>query len=412
MAAFVVSLFVVSLFVVAVFADSLGAEFGPTSSHHADNYIESAGGAILSIEGYAYSYSQGPQDELRYLGHHIETHTGGAAKTFVLGFTPQCHMAGGGSKQTCGLHSFELTGANAGNFVTETIITRQTALSGSFQWQGTSAIKQIDTGGEVNWVTSSVDDYYSAVWIVDFAGNLFHMHGDCQLGNNVLAESSGVLCTFADESAAISLPHDANDHPLGAQWVSSGGTDGFYSDAGAYCNVVIVAGDQAWYGSRLSNGNYGCLWAQISDTVSPLPVVSVAASLYDLYMITKNGTSFKIYSKSGVGTTAPVFSAFTDHSAAWSSAAGSLHPVFIDAWDSAHVRVVANDGSLWSFDGTNFASVTLPTGANAVFITKDTLGNIVYPTNVYLSVGPDAVYFSDALWGTGSSGNNWRIAYS
>jgi len=404
---------VFSLFVFTVSADSLGAKFGPTTTGHPDNYIESAGGANFFIEGYAYSYSQGPQDELRYLGHHIETdHTTSpsTSKTFVLGFTPQCHMAAGGSKQTCGLHSFELTGANAGDFVTETILTGQTTAAGSLQWQGTYPIKQIDTGGEVDWVAASVDDYYSAVWIVDFNGGLFHIWDPyCQLGNNVLSEvSSKVLCTFADTTALINLPHDANDHPLGAQWVSSGGTDGFYTDVRSYCNVAIVAGDQAWYGSRSSNGNNGCVWAQISDTVSPLPVVSVAASLYDLYFITRNGSTFQIYFKSGVGTTAPLFSEFSAITT-WSATA---QPIFIDAWDSSHVRVVADDGSLWSFDGTNFASVSLPLGASAVFITKDSNGHIVYPSNVYLSVGPDAVYLSDSLWGTGTSGNNWRIAYA
>jgi len=403
--------FALSLLLVAVVADNFGAEFGPTGAN-ADDYIETAGGANQAIEGLEYSVNKGSWDELRYLGHHVESD----GRTWVLGFTPYCSMthnnAGHSTGQTCGLHSFELTGHTADadlsthGYVTEVLLTHQGVGYANLQWEGDHAIHQIDTGNELDWTSQLSHDFYVTVWVVDSAGGLFHLHDNCETGLSLFSYSASVLCLFTSARASVATPTDGSGNSLGVQWVSSGGSYDSSSGVQQYCNVGVIASDNnAYYGRQTTDSDNGCSWAPITGT-GPGNVISIANAVNDFYVITQNGSSYRIYSYNGLATAALSLSLFTEHTTAWTAVAGTLNPVFIDAWDSSHVRVVAQDGSLWSFDGTNFALASLPSGVSGVFVT--TYPNA--PTNAYLSVGPDAVYFSDSNWG--STGTNWRLAYS
>jgi len=428
--------FAFSLLVVAVFADSYGSQFGPpvpsVSSIHGDDYIDKAGGVSYS-EAYMYSLNPGPDDKMRYVGHHVDGTT-----PYVVAFTPQCIMQTLRGPQTCGIHSYKLTGhqGTSGSYVEETTIT----LHGSYQWTppyNAAAIKTIDTGAEHCWTLlesgGCSSDFYSTVWAVDFAGDIYNMFfqnqfapgatcgGDCgcAAGYDVTNGVYHPLCTMM---TPIDGPQPRGD---GYQWISSGGSS---TDlAFGQCNVVVLQNFKAFWGGAVSEGS-SCQWTPVLIPGSSEDIISVANALDSIFLITRSGFVYALLNLhlnlglSTVSTTNNISSSWTYNEA----------PVFIDAWDNDHIRVVAADGTLWgctaSPTSTAFFPITaLPTGVSScgVFITKDSSGAIAFPTNAYLSVGPDAVYFSDAHKDAASGcapncpeegpctqawDNNWRLA--
>jgi len=405
--------FALSLLVVAVFADNYGSQFGPpapsVSSIHGDDYIDKAGGASYS-EAYMYSLNPGTDDKMRYVGHHVVGST-----PYVLAFTPQCFMQTGRGFQTCGIHTYKLTGHQgpSGSYVEETAIT----LHGSYQWtppHNAATIKTIDTGAELCWTLlesgGCASDFYNSVWAVDYAGYIYNMffqnqfapgaicgeNCGCAAGYDV---TNGVYHPICTMSAPVDGPQPFGN---GYQWVSSGGSSANFPFG--QCNVVVLQDFKAIWGAGQAEHN-SCQWTPIVIPGSSEDVVSVANAVDSIFLITRSGliyALFNLHNDVGLTPDSSTVSTTNNISSSWTY---NHAPVFIDAWDNDNIRVVAADGTLWSGvaspTSTTFTQVDLPTllpevSTCGVFITKESNGAIAFPTNAYLSVGPEAVYFSDA----------------
>jgi hypothetical protein len=343
--------------------------------------------------------------------------------------------------QTCGIHTYKITGnqGTGGNFVQEVYVTANS----DYQWSpsgGTALIKSIDAGAEYCWNLAGgcTSDFYNTVWAVDMSGHLYNMFFQtyglglcgvscgCANGNDVTTLPYRPLCKMTTPLAGPVLP---TGWTTGYQWVSSGG--GYTTGNLGQCNVAVIGANKAFWGAYTYSvlGVSGtCEWKPITVVGSTANIISVANALDTMFLITANYKIYKLDSIHNFAGSALTMTAQHNITSSWTST--TVNPVFIDAWNATTVRVVGSDGSLWRFDVPtgNFMQVTFPTGTTTcgVFITKDSSGNIVFPTNAYLNVGQDAVYFSDAH-NDATSGcapncvsspctqtwdNNWRIAFS
>jgi len=409
---------VLSLLLLVVYAtDSFGDEI--SSSH--DNFIQFAGGIS---DGVSYSSTVGTEEKLRYLGHHFE-----AGHPYVLAFTPQCIMQDTMGTQTCGLHTLKITGETTAGVVTELDATSWGQGSSSYQWASTNPpLLTVDTGNELDWTSATVNvDFYNTVWAVDAAGGLYHTQA-CGSGNNINFAFTHPwtwrpLCPFAASGMHANMVTVAAGN---VQAVSSGG---YYSTNYGDCNVAIIVNGQAYWGATSYSGlaSY-CKWAQVPGVPTGVTIISVANALDTLFLVTSDHYIYyydgllSFATTPGNDGTAPDFSRFTNISSEWHYLAG-VYPVYIDAWDTSKVRVVAADGSLfsWSASANSFNQISpLPCGSSCgVYICSAANSCTTYvsgnPTQAYMSVGPEAVYFTDnvgASSGFGStSTNNWRLAY-